>query len=71
MGPRARVVNKPLTQHVQRNKSYFELLKKASVNVQMEVVTWDKCEKGVGAVSEKQGCTGIKNTLDKDLALVP
>lgn len=50
---------------------YFELLKKASVNVQMEVVTWDKCEKSVRAVPEKQGCTGINNILNQDLPLVP
>jgi len=32
---------------------YLELLKQASVNVQMEVITWEKFEKGVGAVPAK------------------
>ena len=50
---------------------YLELLKQASANVQMEVITWEKFEKGVGAVPAKQVLKGINNILNQDLLVIP
>ena len=50
---------------------YLELLKQASVNVQMEVITWEKFEKGVGTVPAKQVLKGFNNILNQDLLLIP
>ena len=50
---------------------YLELLKQASANVQMEVITWEKFEKGVGAVPAKQVLKGISNILNQDLLVIP
>ena len=50
---------------------YLELLKQASTNVQMEVITWEKFEKGVGAVPAKQVLKGINNILNQDLLVIP
>lgn len=52
---------------------YLELLKQASVSVQilMEVITWEKFEKGVGTVPAKQVLKGINNILNQDLLLIP
>ena len=51
--------------------SYLELLKHASVDIQMEVITWEKFEKGVGAVPAKQVLLGVNNILKQDLLLIP
>ena len=50
---------------------YLELLKQESANVQMEVITWEKFEKGVGAVPAKQVLKGISNILNQDLLVIP
>ena len=50
---------------------YLELLKQVSINVQMEVITWEKFEKGVGAVPAQQVLKGINNILNQDLLLIP
>jgi len=46
---------------------YLKLLKQAGVNVQMEVITWNKFEKGVRAEPAKQVLKGIDN---QDLLLI-
>lgn len=50
--------------------SYLQLLKKESQQLKVEILTWEKFEKGVGAMSIQQLLQG-RTILDQDLVLVP
>ena len=50
---------------------YLELVKEASVTTQIEVITWEKFEKGVGVVPAQQVLRGKSPILNQDLVFVP
>ncbi|KAL9958512.1 hypothetical protein ACROYT_G035538 [Oculina patagonica] len=50
---------------------YLELVKGASVATQIEVITWEKFEKGVGVVPAQQVLKGKGPILNQDLVFVP